>query len=119
MSYLEAFLSAHRQPTKLTEPPSVRSVSAYPPRIALDRGLAVREVVSFPAALLASLPLATSLVVARTGNAERVTLAATSREWADLISSATLPPSATVGEVLALHGLSLLAVVIAGDGGKP
>jgi hypothetical protein len=80
---------------------------------ALDAGLAVHEVLGFPAVLIAALPLATSLVL---GPRRRV-VSTRSLEWTALIAGASLSPRATVHAVLQVHNLDLIAVAI--DGGKP
>jgi hypothetical protein len=100
-------------------PPDLRArvVAAKPELIALlterdalDQGLACREVLGFPASLLAELPIPTSLVLARPDGTTSM-LPASSSRWSAMHSAL---PGSTVGAVLAHHGFVLRAVVIEG-----
>jgi hypothetical protein len=94
MSYLAMFLSQHARPnsavtqgaaelTKLPKAPFVSSVSASSAHVplyagideGLEHGLAVREVLGFPAVLLCSLSVPTALVLAVPGVDCRVSIA--------------------------------------------
>ncbi len=118
MSYLAAFLAAQtpETPTVKTDKrvphgASVSSGSDSPVRFESSSGLACREVLGFPAGLLADLPLPTSLVC-KGADGSRCTLKATESEWQAML--APLPTHATVAAVLAHHRLRLLAVVLSG-----
>jgi hypothetical protein len=82
MSYLDAFLRQHTGlehegplPPKLTKPGSVGFGGAPGPYAVPPTGLAVLEVLTFPAALLSALPLASSLVLHVWGVDRPVTVA--------------------------------------------
>jgi hypothetical protein len=87
----------------------------------LDHGLAVREVLGFPATLLSQLPLPTALVVDLPGG-RRATVAthpACGRADLDIATWATWSasvPGGTVAAVLAIRGATLRMVAI--DGGQ-
>jgi hypothetical protein len=86
----------------------------------LDHGLAVREVLGFPAALLGALPLPATLLLDMPGGG-RVTVAThTGCPRADLTPTDWLAwcsavPSGTVAAVLATRGATLRMVAIEGE----
>lgn len=85
MSYLAAFLAQHArgkaqraEPTKPAKDPSTAFAGFLPLHLARDvlsGGLAIREVLGFPASLLPQLPIPTTLVLELPGMASRVLIA--------------------------------------------
>jgi len=102
---LEARISLHK-------PELLRLIA--PASLTLDQGFGCREVLGFGAALLASLPLATSLVLEPLDGGNHRTVSATSAEWGVMVDRLRPGTHAMVADVLAHHGLRLRAVVIEG-----
>lgn len=136
MSYLESFLAQHARQertetkaTKGTKAPSVPFVASPPLRVerefapdpSLDHGLAVREVLTFPAALLRQLPLPTTLVLDMPGGGHVTVATHPGCGRADLsptdwLAWCAVTPRGTVADVLGCRGATLRMVAI--DGGQ-